>query len=371
MKGYSLFLLICMHSLKKIGFFAAFILPFLVVVGYYLGGTWNYLCVVFTYVFIPVADVLVGKDAENVEEAAVALISEEKYYRFITYVWVYVQLAVVVWGAYAFANTSFTWFTGIGFLLGIANVTGGIGITVAHELGHRNTPLEQFYAKVLLMTVSYMHFFIEHNRGHHVHVATPKDPATSRKGEIFYQFWLRTVIGSYQSAWLLEQHRLQKKGVSVWSFHNEMLRFSILPFLFCGALVVFGAFAEGIVLWKIPVFFFSQSVLAFTLLELVNYIEHYGIVRREIAQGKYERVNPMHSWNANQLLTNFFLFQLQRHSDHHANANRRYQVLRHIEESPQLPFGYPTMIMIALIPPLWFKLMNRRLENWQQQNARL
>lgn len=144
-----------------------------------------------------------------------------------------------------------------------------------------------------------------------------------------------------------------------------MLQFAVAPVLFCAVLTLVLSLVAGELLWKVPVFFVVQSIIAFSLLEMVNYIEHYGILRREIAPNRYERVNPLHSWNANQLLTNFFLFQLQRHSDHHANANRRYQVLRHIDESPQLPYGYPTMIMIALVPPLWFKLMNQRLEHWK------
>lgn len=189
-----------MQTLKKLGFFCAFILPVLVVVGFELGGWWNYLCAGFTYVLIPLLDIWVGRDAHNVDERLVSQVSEERFYRLITFVWVYVQLGMVVWGAFVFATTPLQWSEALGFLIGMANVTGGIGITVAHELGHRTAWIEQFYAKILLMTVSYMHFFIEHNRGHHVHVATPQDPATSRKGEHFYAFWLRTVLGSYRSA---------------------------------------------------------------------------------------------------------------------------------------------------------------------------
>jgi alkane 1-monooxygenase len=148
------------------------------------------------------------------------------------------------------------------------------------------------------------------------------------------------------------------------SIHNEMIRFAILPVIFCGILTMLMSFFVGRVAWEVPLFFFTQSFIAFTLLELVNYVEHYGISRKEISPGRYERVNPLHSWNASHLLSNFF--QLQRHSDHHAYAHKRYQVLNHYDESPQLPFGYPTMIMIAMVPPLWFLLMDKRLEHWQQ-----
>ena len=146
-----------------------------------------------------------------------------------------------------------------------------------------------------------------------------------------------------------------------------MIWFALLPILFCIALTIIGTVLTGRIVWEIPVFFFTQSFFAFTLLELVNYIEHYGIVRNQSVEGKYERVNPLHSWNASHLVSNFFLFQLQRHSDHHANAIKRYQVLNHYDDSPQLPFGYPTMILIALLPPLWFAKMNPLLQEWKEK----
>jgi alkane 1-monooxygenase len=272
-----------------------------------------------------------------------------------------------VWGAYAATSgrldSVWEW---VGFIVSFSLVTGGIGITVAHELGHKKSMLERLYGKILLMTVCYMHFYIEHNRGHHVLVATPDDPATARKNESFYKFWLRSVFKGYAHAWKLEEESLRRKGYVTWSSRNEMIRFAFLPVLFCGALtLVFSLFLNRFP-WEVPLFFFSQSFLAFSLLELVNYVEHYGIMRKEISPGKYERVNPLHSWNASHLLSNFFLFQLQRHSDHHAYAHKRYQVLDHYDQSPQLPFGYPTMILLALVPPVWFGMMNKRLEKWQE-----
>jgi alkane 1-monooxygenase len=214
------------------------------------------------------------------------------------------------------------------------------------------------------MTVSYMHFFIEHNKGHHVWVATPKDPATSRKGESFYRFYFRSVFGSFLSAWEIEKERLRRKNISAWSFQNDMILYTILPFVFCGFLMVSLYLYSGSFSLNVPIFFFVQGILGFSLLEAVNYI-----VRNEIANGRYERVNPLHSWNSNYLVTNFYLFQLQRHSDHHANASRRYQVLRHFDESPQMPQGYPAMMMMALVPPLWFKVMDNRLEKWKMESG--
>lgn len=356
-----------MSLVKKIGFLTAFIIPFLTILGFYLGGYWNYIAILFVFVVIPVIDYWVGEDPENLTETESLLIAEQFYYRFITYLWTYFQISFLFWGAYVIATTELQMHEWVGFVLSFSLVTGGIGITVAHELGHKKSKLERLYSQLLLMTVSYMHFYIEHNRGHHVYVATPRDPATGRRGEPFPKFWFRSVFGSYFSAWKLESERLNRKGRSAFSMKNQMVWYTVLPIVFCLTLVFFTQLITGELVWLVAIFFIIQSVLAFTLLELVNYIEHYGIVRRELSPGKYERVNPMHSWNSNHRLSNFFLFQLQRHSDHHANAIKRYQVLKHYDESPQLPSGYSAMILLAAIPPLWFKIMNPRLTQWEKE----
>ena len=319
------------------------------------------------FLLVPVVDIVMGLDTSNVPNQSKPLVSEEFYYRFVTYIWVFVQFGMFAWACMIFSARGLTTPLEWGACtLGFALVTGGIGITVAHELGHKKSKLEQFYAQALLMTVCYMHFFIEHNRGHHVHVATPEDPATARKGQSFYAFWFQTTWGSWTHAWEIEKGSLRRKALAVWSLQNKMLLYTILPLLFCATLTWITSQLAGKLVWEYPLFFLAQSVLAFSLLELVNYIEHYGISRRELAPKQYERVNPMHSWNASHLISNFFLFQLQRHSDHHYNASKRYQVLDHFDESPQLPFGYPTMIIIALLPPLWFRMMNVRLEAWEK-----
>lgn len=359
-----------MHPLKKLGFFAAFIIPALAVTGYYLQGWWNYSAIVFSFILIPLIDQASGIDKTNVTEDVVKVKGEEFYYRFVTYVWTYVQVAFILWSCYVVGtgqlNSIVEW---IGFSVSVALVTGGIGITVAHELGHKKSSLERFYSKVLLLTVCYMHFYIEHNRGHHVLVATPEDPATAKRNESFYAFWVKSVFQGYAHAWKLEAESMAKKGLPAFHWRNNMIWFSILPVLFCITVTFLFSVWNGQFIWEIPVFFFAQSILAFTFLELVNYVEHYGITRKEISTGRYERVNPAHSWNASHLVSNFFLFQLQRHSDHHVNAIKRYQVLNHYDESPQLPYGYPTMIIIAAFPPVWFSMMNKRLNEWEQRSA--
>jgi alkane 1-monooxygenase len=246
----------------------------------------------------------------------------------------------------------------------VALSTGGIGITVAHELGHKKSTWERFLSKVLLMSVSYMHFYIEHNKGHHVRVSTPEDPATARFNEPFYAFWWRSVSQGFLSAWHLENNRLRRKGLKAFSLQNNMIWFSVLPLLFAVCLWAGFSYLTGANAWPVLVFFFGQSFFAFSLLEAVNYVEHYGLMRKKIDEKRYERVAPHHSWNASQMVSNFFLFQLQRHSDHHFNAIKRYQVLDHYDHAPQLPAGYPSMVILAHIPPLWFKLMNKRLEKW-------
>jgi alkane 1-monooxygenase len=353
-------------GLKKIGFFSALILPALLVIGYYLGGPNLWLIHVFVFVFVPLMDFLVRRDTSNVSKDSITKASKEYFYKFVTFLWVYVQLSVLVWGFYVVSSADFGLWEWLAFTSGTALVTGGIGITVAHELGHKPEKIQQVYAQILLMTVSYMHFFIEHNRGHHVRVATSEDPATSRFGENFYAFWIRSVRDGYVSAWELEKSRLAKNGLSPWSLKNQMVWFQLVPLAFVGIAFLTFSFFQNRLVWEVPVFFFGQSILAFTLLEAVNYLEHYGMERKKLATGFYEKVTPLHSWNASQTVSNFLLFQLQRHSDHHAFAFKPYQILNHYDESPQLPAGYSAMILVAFFPPLWFAMMNPRLEKWKR-----
>ena len=354
-----------MHFIKKIGFFSALILPFLLVTGFSLGGSGIFAIHIFTFILVPLLDVLISKDQQNVAEVDIPIISKERFYNGVLYFWTFVQFGVLLWALYQVSNSSFGFLEYFALATGTALVTGGIGITVAHELGHKKGKVDQLFAKSLLMMVCYMHFLIEHNRGHHVRVATKDDPASSRYGEHFYAFWWRSVKDGYFSAWQLEKERLEKKGLAFWSSDNQMLLFLVAPLIFIGALSFVFFFVSGFFSWQIPLFFFVQSVLAFSLLEIVNYIEHYGMERKLMPNGRYERVNPLHSWNASQRISNFLLFQLQRHSDHHAYAHKPFQVLDHYEESPQLPAGYSAMIILAMFPPFWFAVMHPILHSWK------
>ncbi len=354
-----------MNLLKKLGFLWAYSLPAVIIGSVALGGpgsTWA--PVGFTFLLIPVLDALVGRDRSNLDEEQYKTALNDRFFDLLVYSCPYIHYALLVWGSYVLVTLPMTIGQQLGLMVSIGVHAGAI-INVAHELGHRSSRVAQFHAKMALLSVSYMHFLIEHNRGHHVHVATPLDPATSRRGQTVYAFWAQSVLGGYRSAWRIEQKLLAKAGRPVWSLHNNMLWFTGLPVLLCGVLTVAFSLLIGDVVWIVAVFFVVQSVTGFLLLETINYIEHYGIVRRELSPGKYERVNPLHSWNASDRISNFILFQLQRHSDHHAYASRPYQVLRHFDQSPQLPGGYPTMIVLALLPPLWFAVMNPRLDRWK------
>jgi alkane 1-monooxygenase len=352
---------------RKLGYLLPLLLPILWLTGHYLGGGWNYLVVIAAFGVLPVLDALLGIDPKNYDSETERHLSEAPYYRLILYSWTFIQLALLVWACYRVTFVPLSLSEWIGFLLSAMTIFGGIGITVAHELGHKPRKLDQTLAKILLATVFYRHFIIEHNRGHHVNVGTPLDPATARKNQSFYSFWWQTVWGSLRHAWELEVTRLRRAGKNPYGWENEIWHCFLEPILLLTALTTIMSLLKGAFAWQVPVFFLTQSFLSFSLLEVVNYIEHYGMQRRLLPNGKYERVNPLHSWNASFLLTNFFLFQLQRHSDHHAYATREYQILRHFDESPQLPAGYPTMVLLALIPPLWFRVMNPLLEAWEKR----
>jgi alkane 1-monooxygenase len=238
------------------------------------------------------------------------------------------------------------------FVMGL--LCGTFGINVGHELGHRTNPLEQNLAKALLLTSLYMHFYIEHNRGHHKRVSTPEDPSSARPGESVYAFFIRSIVGSYRSAWDISNRERIKKNIPWLSFRNEMLMFQLLQIgLIVGIAAYFGLETTG---W-----FVCAAVIGFLLLETVNYIEHYGLQRKKTGVDSYERPKPAHSWNSDHAIGRLVLFELSRHSDHHYMASRKYQILRHHEDAPQMPTGYPGMMILSLIPPLWFKVMDRRI----------
>lgn len=308
---------------------------------------------IIIFVAIPLSDWAIGMDGTNPRDEDYERLSKDRYYRWCTYMFLPVQLiGLIVAGAmWAGSELSLVDKLGLAATLGFVS---GIGINAAHELGHRVESLEQWLAKVALAQSGYGHFFVEHNKGHHALVATPEDPASARFGESLWEFLPRSILGGLRSALVLERNRLRRKGYGWWSIHNHILQaWSMTLVLFGGLLGAFG--------WRILPYLVLQAVLGISLLETVNYIEHYGLLRRRRPSGRWERCSPRDSWNSDRLVTNIFLFHLQRHSDHHANPGRRYQTLRSTQESPQLPAGYATMILAAVIPPLWRHVMDPRL----------
>lgn len=330
-------------------------LPVIGLVSVFLGmqtgaSVWFWMLPLFFYGLIPLLDWLIGTDRTNPPESAVPQLEEDTYYRLIVYAYLPAQFALTTFGAWLAMRGGLGWgeLAGLAITVGMAN---GIGINTAHELGHKKGDGERWLAKLTLAPVAYGHFFVEHNRGHHKNVATPVDPASSRMGETFWAFLPRTLIGSVVSAWNIEKERLARRGKAVWSLDNDNLS------AWAMTVVLFGALALWLG-WPVLVFLGAQAFFGASLLEVVNYIEHYGLLRQKLPSGRYERCTPEHSWNSNNIVTNLFLYQLQRHSDHHANPTRRFQALRHFDESPQLPSGYASMLLVAYFPPLWFRQMD-------------
>jgi alkane 1-monooxygenase len=317
-----------------------------------LGVFWFYGPVLVFGIF-PLLDLAVGRDRRNPPEGVIKALEADRYYRWCTYLYLPIQYAGLVFACWQWSRGGLSMIDDGGLALTVGMVSG-IAINTAHELGHKRASMERWLSRVALAQSGYGHFFIEHNRGHHVRVATPEDPASSRLGESFYAFLPRTVIGSVRSAWALERARLARLGSSPWTPRNDVL--SAWAF----TLVLYGALVAAFGLVVLP-YLLIQAVVGFSLLEVVNYLEHYGLLRGQREDGRYERTRPEHSWNSNSVASNVLLYHLQRHSDHHANPMRRYQALRHVEEAPQLPAGYAGMILTAVIPPVWRAVMDERV----------
>jgi len=308
---------------------------------------------ILVFGLFPLLDLAIGMDARNPPDGVIKWLEADRYYRWCTYLYLPIQYAGLVFACWLWSRGGLSVLDSIGLALTVAMVSG-IAINTAHELGHKRASSERWLSKVALAQSGYGHFFIEHNRGHHVRVATPEDPASARLGESFYGFLPRTVIGSLRSAWELERVRLARTGSSPWTPRNDILG------AWAMTVVLFAALLAGFGLTVAP-YLILQAVVGFSLLEVVNYLEHYGLLRQKREDGRYERTRPEHSWNSNSAASNVLLYHLQRHSDHHANPIRRYQALRHVQEAPQLPTGYAGMILTAILPPLWRRVMDPRV----------
>jgi alkane 1-monooxygenase len=351
-----------MLALKKVGYWIWLIPVLGIPLSYHWSlnsahaDAWAWLVITVVFGVIPLLDFIVGRDPANPDERdEVPVLEAQGYYRLLSLATVPLLLAMLLWSGWIFVSyEGWSWVGQLGWVLSVGTVMGAIGITVSHELIHKDAALEQNAGGLLLAAVCYAGFKIEHVRGHHVHVSTPEDASSSRFGQSLYAFLPHAYKHNFLNAWRLEAERLRRRGLPVLHWRNELIWWYAISALFLlGFTLNFG--------WLGALFFLGQAVMAFTLLEIVNYVEHYGLHRRKLENGRYERTNPHHSWNSNFLLTNLFLFHLQRHSDHHTYAKRRYQVLRHFDDSPQLPNGYAGMIVLALFPPLWRAVMDPKV----------
>ncbi len=309
---------------------------------------------VFVYGAIPLMDWIFGGDPHNPPESIVSQLEKDNYYRLVVYAFIPLQFISLFWAMSVLTSGTLGWVGSIGLTLSIGMVSA-VAFNTAHELGHKHEKLDQWLSKISLMPTAYGHFFVEHNRGHHIRVATPEDPASSRYGESYWEFLPRTMLGSLKSAWKIEATRMKGLGHSAIHWKNDNIQaWAMSVVLFAVMVAVFG--------WKVLPFMAAQAFFSITLFEIINYLEHYGLKRQKLEDGRYEPCQPEHSWNSNHIVTNLFLYQLQRHSDHHANPSRSFQALRHFEDVPQLPSGYAGMIPLAYITPLWRRVMDPKVK---------
>lgn len=351
-------------NIRNFGFLL-FLLPPSLLLCAYLGGEhfnqknlWAYFPLLFTYGIIPICDYIIGRDTYNPDPSQTKQLNNSFYFPLLTLLCVPLQLACLYWAAqYSINSYLMGQLTEIGFfgwIISTGIASSVLAINVGHELVHKNSKLEQWAGGFLYASVCYAGFKVEHIRGHHVHVSTPLDASSARFNANPYQFIPQAIFKNTYNAFRLEAKRLQSKGLPATHWRNELLWwYSISLILIATATFLFGPLGL--------VFFLIQSLIAVIHLELINFVEHYGLHRRLLENGHYERPSIKHSWNSSYLLTNLILFHLQRHSDHHENPKQRYQVLRHFDESPQLPGGYASMVLLALIPPLWKRIINPRV----------
>lgn len=354
-----------MPLLKRFGFLVVFVVPALMPAAAWLGA-WTghadamaWFPLIFLFVMLPLADYALGHDPRNPDAAEAMYLEGDGWFRLMTLLAVPAQFAVLAWSTLHFSSASFGASGAIGWLLSQGVVGGVLAINVAHELIHKDTRLERAAGGLLLASVGYHGFKVEHLRGHHVHVSTPRDASSARFRQSLWHFLPRALLRNTGNAWRLEAQRMRARGLHWATWRNELVAWTALW-------LAFAATAWLWLGWRGLAFFVAQGVLAACSLEIINYIEHYGLERTQLSDGRYERTTHLHSWNSDYLLSNLFLFHLQRHSDHHETPRRRYQALLHHADSPQLPGGYAAMFVLALVPPLWFRLVDPRVERFRR-----
>ena len=346
--------------MKKYKYLFNLFIPLIIGFSLWSNSIFVYAALVFLFGIIPFLELFTFADETNLSFDQEAVANSSRFFDWMVYLFLPCQFVLLFYFLFSIGNTSETYLI-IGKIVSMGLACGIIGINVAHELGHRNTWYERLMSQSLLMTSLYMHFFIEHNYGHHQNVSTDLDPASAKRGESLYAFHLRSIFFGYISAWKIQSELLNRKGKLFFSFDNKMILFCFIQLVFLiGIFLVFGLTAL--------LAFIAAALIGIFLLETVNYIEHYGLRRKRKENGDYERTMPVHSWNSNHPIGRIFLFELSRHSDHHYIASRKYQILRHFEDSPQMPTGYPGMMLLSTIPPLWYFFIHKRLDAYKSHS---
>ena len=341
--------------MKDLKYLMSYSIALMAFIGISLGGFYNYLAVVFTFIFIPILETIVKKSDEEYTE-------EEKKSRLLDPFFdllLYLNIPIV-FGIFFFSLDKLAFTSSISDIIGIilsaSIVMATNGINVGHELGHRKSIIARTCSKLLYLPCQYMHFYIEHNFGHHINVATPEDPATARYKQTLYSFWITSVVRTYVSAWKIQLKLLKVSKRNFFSIKNDMVFYTLFQITF----LAFVYYNFGLYLTLLSIL---MSVISFLFLETINYVEHYGLLRKKEPSGRYERVKPHHSWNSNHTIGRIVLYELTRHSDHHFKSSKKYQVLESLDDCPHLPYGYPTSILLSFIPPLWFSIMNPLVKN--------
>ncbi|WP_460220407.1 alkane 1-monooxygenase [Psychroserpens sp. MEBiC05023] len=340
--------------MKDLKYLTAFSIPIMAFIGVYYKGGFVFLTPLYAFVIIPLLELIFPIDTNNLSTEDVNSKLKLKLFDWLLYLNLPIVYALVVFGLYDSTTSTIETYERIGMMVSTGIVLGVNGINVAHELGHRQSTNERFLGKALLLPAQYMHFYIEHNFGHHLNAATPEDPATARYNQTVYSFWVTSIFRQYTSAWQIQKKLLKNNNNSFFSVKNDMLWYVIFQVAYL--VIVYILFGSTGVL-----FAFISAIIGFLLLETVNYIEHYGLIRLKTKSGRYERVKEIHSWNSNHVIGRIVLYELTRHSDHHYKSSKKYQILDCHDESPQMPYGYPTSMVLSMVPPLWFSIMNKRI----------
>ncbi|WOI22370.1 alkane 1-monooxygenase [Nonlabens ulvanivorans] len=340
--------------MKDLKYLTAYIVPILCVIGIYYRGSALYITPLMVFTIVPLIELIMPSLTSNLDAESKESKLKNKLFDILLWLNVPIIFSVLIYGLYMYSISYFETYEVIGLIFTLGIVAGSNGINVAHELGHRQESWERFLGKILLLPSLYMHFYIEHNYGHHVNAATPEDPASARYNESLYAFWWRSVINQYKNSWSIQNRLLKVNDQSFYSVKNDMLWYTVIQLSY---LIIIGLSFS----WMTSIIALCIAVVGFSLLEIINYLEHYGLRRVQKKSGRYEVVREIHSWNSNHALGRILLYELTRHSDHHYRANKKYQLLDYHENSPQLPYGYPTMMVIATIPPLWFSIVNKHV----------